>query len=170
MGLLNKLSESGLVKEEKKPAVLDKPIVKKSNSVGLLKKSLNMTNSSNRLDFFNFIKKYNLQICAVFNSQNDVYCVEHSCGLDGESICLSVSTRDFWDGISQDDQDTLPFYQFFSAKIKDKISNLNFFKADNGNIFLFQSDKEILNSIYTDIENLSFEFEKSDGYNFSVNN
>ena len=158
MGLLDRLSENGLVQETPKPqpVVQDKPLVKKSNSVGLLKKSLNMASNINRLDFFDFIQKYDLQICAVFNSQNGVYCVEHSAGLDGESICLSVSTSDFWDGINPQ-SDILPFYQFFSAKLKDNLKNLKCYKANDGRIYLFNSSKDVPLSIYSDINNLTFE-------------
>ena len=57
MGLLQKLSDSALNTPVKQEPVENKPVViKKSNSVGLLKKSLlaNTTSDSRRLDFFEF--------------------------------------------------------------------------------------------------------------------
>ena len=159
MGLLNKASESGLVKEQPVPAALDKPLLKKSNSVGLLKKSLNLADSNNRLDFFEFINKYDLQLCAVFNSQNGIFCIEQSAGLDGESICLSVSTADFWSGINQNQiSDVLPFYQFFSSRLKDSIKNLNVYKRADGRIFLYCYGENQKASLQNDIENLKMPF------------
>ena len=162
MGLLNRVSESDIAKEEK-PVALDKPLVKKSNSVGLLKKSLGMAGNENRLDFFEFIHKYKLSLCAVFNSQNNEYCVEHSTGLDAKSICLSVSTADFWNGI-QDKQDdnSLPFYQFFSDKLKDNIKNVKCYKTPNGKILLYRCDSKPAEDFYKTADSLGFEVKHSD--------
>ena len=168
MGLLNKVSGSGLVKENQKPvpaAVKDTPPVKKSNSVGLLKKSLNLANSNDRLDFFEFLDKYNIQLCAVFNSQNDVYCVDYSAGLDGESICCSVSTKDFWNGINNNQTlDPLPFYQFFSSQLKDSIKNLKVYKKSNGQIYLYctpDSNTALLNKDIEKLNEVPFTFNTS---------
>ena len=163
MGLLDRVSESGLVKEQPAPAAQDIKIEKKSNSVGLLKKSLDIASNADRLDFFKFIEKYNLSICAVLSYQNGIYCIEKSAGLDGESICLSVSTQDFWNGISDEDsKNILPFYQFFSQKIKDTLKELRLIKSDNGKIFLFTADTPVSDEIYGDIRILKDDFYKTE--------
>ena len=165
MGLLDRVSESGLVKEKDQPApaAQDIKIEKKSNSVGLLKKSLDIASNADRLDFFNFVKKYNLSICAIFSCENGIYCIEKSAGLDGESICLSLSTQDFWNGISDEDtNDILPFYQFFSKKLKDSIKNLHLIKSDNGKIILFTSDSPVSDEIYGDLRILKDDFYKTE--------
>ena len=127
MGLLQKLSDTGIEPPAKEPQpVPDKPVVlKKSNSVGLLKKSLYA--SENRgLDFFEFTGKYNLEMCAILKNTDGEYRIQNCVGFDGESICLSVSTVDFWEGtinqankgfsFNTDSSDALPFFQFFSKK------------------------------------------------------
>ena len=155
MGLLDRVSESGLVQEKPAPVAVDIPPVKKSNSVGLLKKSLDIADSKNRLDFFEFINKYDLPLCASFSCNKDIYCIEESFGLDGESICLSISTQDFWAGINQNSvKDPLPFYQFFSKKLKDSIENLKVYKKSDGRIFLFSSPDNFGSFIYSDIEKI----------------
>ena len=142
MGLLQKLSENGLEPEKKEEPVLDKPVVlKKSNAVGLLKKSL-LASENRRLDFFEFTGKYNLEMCALLKNQNGTYSITACTGIDGESICLSTSTQDFWAGtISQPNKliysydmstsDALPFLQFFSSKLKKQIKSFNIIKTKN---------------------------------------
>ena len=153
MGLLDKLSKNGLdtPKQETSIPVKDKPIIqKKSNSVGLLKKSL-MASQYDKLDFFEFIQKYNFSLCSYLKPQNNFYCITKSFGFDGKSICLSYSTKDFWDGTIKEKNnlytfeapgtDILPFYQFFSEKLKDKIERLHIFKFDDDSIFVLITDK-----------------------------
>ena len=121
MGLLQKLSDSALNTPVKQEPVENKPVViKKSNSVGLLKKSLlaNTTSDSRRLDFFEFTGKYNLEICALLKNENGNYRITNCLGLDGESICLSVSTEDFWEGIIPDAE---KLYTFNNSPIESKI-------------------------------------------------
>lgn len=153
MGLLDKLSKNGLdtPKQETSIPVKDKPIIqKKSNSVGLLKKSL-MASQYDKLDFFEFIQKYNFSLCSYLKPHNNFYCITKSFGFDGKSICLSYSTKDFWDGTIKEKNnlytfeapgtDILPFYQFFSEKLKDKIERIHIFKFDDDSIFVLITDK-----------------------------
>ena len=169
MGLLQKLSNDGLVEPKQEPPVLDKQIIqKKSNSVGLLKKSL-MASQNGKLDFFEFIQKYNLSLCSLLKPQDGFYCIYKSCGFDGKSICQSYSTKDFWDGTIKDKNnlytfktnttDILPFYQFFSDKLKNKIQLLYLFKFDDDSIFIFitDSDYTISQDFVYDLQNIDFE-------------
>ncbi len=147
MGLLQKLSENGLEPPKKEVLpVEDKPVVlKKSNSVGLLKKSL-MASEVHKLDFFEFTGKYNLEICALFKNQEGTYKISNCIGFDGESICLSVSTADFWDGtitqphklysFSANSSEALPFFQFFSKALKEKIYSIQIIKTNDNSILL----------------------------------
>ena len=153
MGLLQKLSDSGLDnKKEIKPAVDKNVIHTKSNSVGLLKKSLYATGDNHRLDFFEFTNKYNLEIVSLLIKQDQSYKIKNSLGFDGESICLSASTADFWDGTIKtanqlysykaEDSQALPYFQFFSKKLKEKINSINIIKCSNDSI-IFICNKEV---------------------------
>lgn len=151
MGLLNKVSASGISVPEKKPvaAAVETTVQKKSNSVGLLKKSLTVSKDDG-LDFFEFIDKYNFNFFALLKEEDGIYCIDHCAGFDGISICHSVSTKDFWDGIlnqknklfefSLKDNSLQPFYQFFSGALKDKLSNIYAFMKDDESIVLFACD------------------------------
>lgn len=161
MGLLDRLSATSIeVKPEPKP-VADKTVIqKKSNSVGLLKKSLGVENTQNtqvvqkvpetpkdRLDFFDFIQKHSIQYAALFTPCNGIYYAQFTAGFDGASVCQSVSTKDFWDGLAADkftpytfntsDNSIGPLYQFFSNTLKDKIDSLCVYRTQDDSIFVF---------------------------------
>lgn len=145
MGLLKKLSDSQIVSEKKEQAVVRQELVqKKSNSVGLLKKSLIVSNEDG-LDFFEFIEKYKLSHCALFTKKDNNYLAEYSFGFDGASICHSFSTVDFWEGVlHSEDQilffnkqnELLPFYQFFSDELKVIIKSICIYKTKASSILL----------------------------------
>ena len=163
MGLLQKLSVNGLDTPKEVTPVEDKPVVqKKSNSVGLLKKSL-LAGENRRLDFFEFTDKYNFDICAFLKAEEGSYRIYNCTGFDGESVCLSVSSEDFWDGtLSESNKlysykvsssEALPFLQFFSAKLKEKISDINVLKTINNSIVIIcNKAPSNLNSFISDIE------------------
>ncbi len=159
MGLLDRLSAASVeVKPEPKPAADKTVIQKKSNTVGLLKKSLNVSKPStvsvtpaavepkDRLDFFDFIKQHSIPFAALFTKDNDLYYSQFSAGLDGLSVCSSVSTADFWDGLitqkyklynfSAKDNSIGPLYQFFSDKLKDKIEKVCVYKTKDDSILV----------------------------------
>ena len=154
MGLLQKVSDGNIAPQKvEQPAVSEKPVQKKSSSVGLFKKSL-IVSSSSGLDFFKFSSRYSFDFCAILGESDGIYCVEQSAGFDGISICNSISTKDFWNGIitmknelfqfSQSQNNIQPFYQFFSPELKDKITTLNVIKYDEGKILFFSSDSKKL--------------------------
>jgi len=172
MGLLDRLSAAGAqVKPEPKPAA-DKTIIqKKSNTVGLLKKSLGVETTpvvekvietqKDRLDFFDFIQKHSIQYAALFTLCNGIYCAEYSAGFDGVSVCQSVSTKDFWDGLAlqkftpytfNTNNNTIgPLYQFFSSFLKDKIDSICVYRTQDDSIFVFCNF-----SLYEDLKNIGF--------------
>ena len=160
MGLLQKLSDTVVEAPQKPQPVEDKKTIqKKSNSVGLLKKSLNVSQPStvsvtpqavepnDRLDFFEFIKEHSIIFAQLFTKYDGTYYSNFSCGMDGRSICCSISTADFWDGLilqkyklytfNYGDNSIGPLYQFFSDKIKDKINTVSIYKAKDDSILLF---------------------------------
>ena len=174
MGLLQKLSDSALNTPVKQEPVEDKPVViKKSNSVGLLKKSLlaSTTSDSRRLDFFEFTGKYKLEICALLKNENGNFRITNCLGLDGESVCLSVSTSDFWEGIIPDAEklytfnnsvETLPFFQFFSTQIKDIIKTIQIIKTKQNSILIIcnktiEQTSDFISDVNT-IQNTQVEF------------
>ena len=148
MGLFQRMSDSGIKTETKVNAAAEqKPVQKKSNSVGLLKKSMILSNDDG-LDFFEFLRANNIKIASLLKLSDDGSYIATKCiGLDAHSICMSVSTNDFWNGIiknkeelysfKEKDSEILPFYQFFSKKIKDKIKCVNLIQKEDGTIFLF---------------------------------
>lgn len=170
MGLLDKLSKSGFEapQEQHSQPAQDKPIIqKKSNSVGLLKKSM-MASQYDKLDFFEFIQKYNFSLCSYLQLKDNSYFITKSFGFDGKSICQSYSSKDFWDGTIKEKNnlysfhagtsDILPFYQFFSDKLKDKIELLYIYKFDDDSIFLFVTDKSftVPQTLIYDLQNTDF--------------
>ena len=83
----------------------------------------------------------------------------------------SYSTKDFWDGTIKEKNnlytfeagstDILPFYQFFSDKLKDKLERLHIYKFDDDSIFVFVTDKSytIPQTLIYDLQNTKFEGE-----------
>lgn len=150
MGLLQKAS-ANKPSEIKSEAVSDNKVVKpRSNSIGLMKKSLLFSNSK-ELDFFELTDKYKINIAAIFSLNNNCYSIKQSVGFDGVSIASSFSTNDFWNGLiketnktytfSQNDNSILPLYQFFSPLLKEQIQKVYIYKTENENIFMFCGDK-----------------------------
>ena len=180
MGLLQKLSDNGLDTPKQETPVLDKPVAnKKSNSVGLLKKSL-MASENRRLDFFEFTGKYNLKICALLKSQNGTYRITDCIGLDGKSICLSTSTADFWNGTieSQDklytfgnNDDARAFCQFFTPDSFSLFKTINIIRTKNNSIFFICNAELDFNSdLISDleaVENTETSFETNNNSNLA---
>ena len=168
MGLLQKVSAGGITstKEEASTNQIQQ-VQKKSNSVGLLKKSLSVS-QNDKLDFFEFIQKYNISLCSLLKLHKGFYNINKSFGFDGKSICLSHSTQDFWDGTIKEKNnlytyksnttEILPFYQFFSEQLKEKIELIHIYKLEDNSIFLFITDKNftIPDSFVFDLQNVDF--------------
>ena len=123
----------------------------KSNSVGLLKRIIRM-NEKNRLDFFDYVNKYNLSQCAVFRLNNGVFQIDTCYGFDCNSILKSVSTVDFWNGLisqkntpllfSKKDNSIQPLYQFFSDNLIDIIDSIVLYRSQE-DVILFCSSSSI---------------------------
>ena len=169
MGLLQKASYSGPDLQKTEPAAVEMPKVqKKSNSVGLMKKVLTVS-QNDKLDFFEFIRKYNLSLCALLKPSDGFYSIYKSFGFDGKSICLSYSTQDFWNGtITQknnlytykaESSQILPFYQFFSKQLKDTIELLHLYKFDDDSIVVCSTARTftIPETFIFDLQNIYFE-------------
>ena len=183
MGLLQKVSAGEIAPEkEEQSAPETKVIREKSNSVGLLKKSL-IVSQNDKLDFFEFLNKYQFSLCGVLRLEQGAYCVYKSFGLDGKSICLFDSTQDFWDGTLTDKNnlysfkagstEILPFYQFFSQDIKNHLEMLYFYKLEDNSILFFTSsnDYTIPQSLIFDIQNIDFDSEtKTDIQSIDMDN
>lgn len=145
MGLLSKTSAAEMqIKENLHPAV--EPQIKKSNSLGLLKRSESILNNIHELDFFNFITKYKISSCALFHKSGDYYFIDNSIGFDGSSIITSFSSKSFWDGtISENnkllafckkDNSISPFYQFLSEDLKEKTDIIYILKNEYKILFV----------------------------------
>ncbi|MBR5646525.1 MAG: hypothetical protein IKX23_07815 [Treponema sp.] len=118
---------------------------KKSNYVGLLKKSLQLS-LNHGLDFFQFSQKYKIPFFAELKKINGNYVINNSYGFDGVSILSSISSPDFWNGtikekhkwyeFSAKRNNLLPFYQFFSFNQKDYINYVYIYYCDNDTILM----------------------------------
>lgn len=181
MGLLQKVSNSGAVSEKQEDTAAQKiPVQKKSNSVGLLKKSLIISNEdlqADKLDFFEFIQLYNINLCSVLkpSGSDKSYIAVNCIGLDADSICLSVSSNDFWNGLiklenelytfTDSDNSILPLYQFFSKTVKEKLNTLYALKRSDETIVLFCTTQDFEKSfIINDIKNLNCDFSSAKAY------
>jgi len=150
MGLLSKTSavEMMIIKEASSTADFS---VKKSNSMGLLKRSECILNNIQGLDFFNFILKYNFSNAALFRKNGDYYYIENSLGFDGVSIITSFSSKAFWDGTiseenviltySKKDNSISPFYQFLSEELKENTNVIYIIKTDKKILFVCESEE-----------------------------
>jgi hypothetical protein len=110
-----------------------------------------------RLDFFDFIKNNSILFAQVLTKINNIYISEFSAGLDGQTICNSISTADFWHGIiplkgkaytfNQKDNSLNSFYQFFSNSLKDKIDSITVVRCRDDKIILFCNCKKLSEEI-----------------------
>lgn len=135
--------------------------------MGLLSKTISLANS-NKIDFKQFTKKYNISLCAVFSKINNDYIITDSIGFDGISIISSISTSDFWEGTIKNkidwlfyktNEEMLPFYQLFSFNQKDKITGIVIKRLEDKilmvcstNSFIFEPTPELSQ----DLLNISF--------------
>ncbi len=153
MGLLSKTSAAEMqIKQNLNTAA--EPQILKSNSVGLLKRSESILNNLHELDFFNFITKYKISSCALFQKSEDYYYIENSIGFDGSAIISSFSSKSFWDGtininnqllcFTKIDNSISPFYQFLSEELKEKTEVIYILKNEDKILFIC-SNKEIEN-------------------------
>lgn len=145
MGLLQRVSESGIEQKNESLPVSEEKIQTKSNSVGLLKKTM-LLSQKNRLDFFEFTAKYQINHCSLLYCKDDVFAIKDSVDYDAIAICNSISTKDFWDGtipeentsyIFGDEVKQLPFNQFLSPSLKKNITQLFIFKISADKIFMW---------------------------------
>ena len=180
MGLLQRMSDSGISVKKEMPVVRKEPEHKKSNSVGLLKKSLIISNED-ELDFFEFLKRYEIKAFSILEpvEGTENYISKRSMGLDVKSVCKSFSTKAFWNGLIKagtlytfykGNTDILPLYQFFSDKLKDTINIIHIFKRNKGQIFIFIPKENDCSSTLTteELEKLNFNFEwKPENNNFN---
>lgn len=130
--------------------------------MGLLSKANLLDSKTGGLAFSNFIRKYNIKCCALFEKINDSFYITNSIGFDYNSIKISKSTNDFWNNINES-QDLSIFKQFFSSDLSEKIKTINVIRINSNSIFMLcnsiisDSMKEDLHSI--DSSNLLNEYE-----------
>lgn len=168
MGLLQILKEEG-IKEIQFPSPSNISIQKKSNSIGLLKKTL-LLKTNNQLDFFDFTQLYKIKYSAIYKEEKNYYKISESFNFDGISIINSISTKDFWDGIikeknkiyffNSNNNSILPLYQFFSFTLKNSFNSIYCIKNSKDEILMICSDdnenklnKEIIYSFNNLLEN-----------------
>lgn len=169
MGLLQRLNEEGIEKNQL-PSSIKISNQKKSNCIGLLKKSM-LLDSKNQLDFFEFTQKFKIKYCAIFKHFTDGYRIINSIGFDGISIINSFSTKDFWDGLLPEknkiyffdnkNNSILPFYQFFSFSLKNNFNSIYCVKDSKENILLICSLDEQISYDFEIIKyfnNLTYEY------------
>ena len=99
------------------------------------------------LPFADFAEKKGFAVCGIFSQAEDFFYLKKSHNLDLVCIADSVSTKDFWDGLIQDESSWILFegdrltslYQLFSEKIKNEIKSLAVFPftAENTQNYFF---------------------------------
>ena len=113
--------------------------------MGLLSRASTLDDNKNQgLAFFEFIKKYSIQFCALLEKEENNYFVSSSLGFDAASICSAKSTIDFWNGICKEsnqlysfkDNEINQFLQLFSFDLKDNIHEISVYKRSDSKIFL----------------------------------
>lgn len=91
------------------------------------------------LTFVSFAQKNFFNVCGILSAKNDFYYLRKSSGLDLKSIENSVSTKDFWNGIIDDNnkwnifegESLNPFFQLFSDKIKENLKKIAILPFEN---------------------------------------
>lgn len=98
-------------------------------SDGLLAKAEAYRNKN--IEFFDWCKKNNFTRCGIYQESDGFYHLTDCAGFDLKTISLSVSTKDFWDGLLKEkktvvfkDDTLLPLMQFFSEKIKGEVRQI----------------------------------------------
>ena len=142
--------------------------------MGLYSKASDLLNKQ-PLAFSNFITKYNIDTFAIFECEDNYYRIIDSFGFDGESIASSVSTKDFWDGICEQENKVYnfacynktlnPILQFFSLNMKEIINTVSLFKCEHRIYMLCNtdlteqlvSDLPKINTRFTDINTISLD-------------
>ena len=129
--------------------------------MGLLTKANTLDNEKG-MAFSDFVKKYKLKFCAVFEKNDNYFLIKNSIGFDGVSILSSLSTQDYWNGIcsnlnelnifSDDNRTLFPLLQLFSFAQKDDIKTIAIYRFSPNKIFMLCNQdfpKECINDLLT---------------------
>lgn len=119
--------------------------------MGLLSKASSISNKNViKLAFPNFISSHNIKFFAVFDYADNFYYISNSIGFDGASIIGSKSTKDFWDGICEEDnkvysydninKNNNPILQFFTFELLESIKKVSLYKTSNNIYMLCNQD------------------------------
>lgn len=113
--------------------------------MGLIAKAGSLEPSTG-LAFSDFVNKYKLRFCAVFEKDKNAFYIKNSIGFDGSSIISSCSTADFWDGIcssikelnifARENGTLKPLLQLFSFAQKDDIAAVSIFRLSQTKILM----------------------------------
>ena len=137
-------------------------------SAGLLAKTEKLMGAG-KISFSAFIKENGISRCAVFSPADNYYVITHSFGLDLNSLISSKSTKDFWKGITEDEDRWYDFYsldhsvnvllQLFSDNIKDLTSEINVCMHNEKILLVIKEKDERLemDSIFENFKTLVFD-------------
>ena len=103
-------------------------------------------------DFYQWCKRHGFSHIAILQHDGNYYHITKSLGFDAESIALSYSSKDFWEGTLLTDTDWQTFVQgtnqlgsfnqFFSEQMLSMITKLHFIKLDDSVLMLMQEDED----------------------------
>ncbi len=103
-------------------------------------------------NFYDWCKKHTFTHIALFQHDGNAYHITKSIGFDAESIALSYSSKDFWEGTlftngdwqsyNQGTPESGAFNQFFSEQMLSMISKLHFIKLDDSILMIVQEPDE----------------------------
>jgi len=136
MGLLSRISSELPVQA----------VSSETHKTGLLAKSSQLCLKPVLRSFSEFCRANSLAHSALFSLVHGSFVITECEGLDALSVARSVSSRDFWNGMSigtdevrsfsKSDAAFSAFYQFFSPAFKDRICGLHFLKVSETCIFM----------------------------------
>lgn len=182
MGLLSHISKAE-PESKKEDLNKNKSSSKKSGS-GLLAKA-SKTSVKSYSSFQDWAKGNGFEHCGVFSCIRGMMVITHSYGIDAQTIASSVSSKDFWKGTlqsdneivnySKDDQDFYNFLQFFSFEMKNNVTHITFIKfnsdPDNFSVLMIYklnstskiiASKDTVNNIKLQNDYINKEFTSAD--------
>ena len=123
------------------------------NGPGLLKRAAQYEAQGTAESFYAWCKEHALTHAAIFQRNETFFYITKAVGFDAESIALSYSTQDFWNGtlltngnwqtFLQGQNETASFNQFFSETMLSMIAKLHFLKSEDFILLVLQEDNDL---------------------------
>ena len=113
---------------------------------GLLSRAAPRMQTPSYVSFSDLCRDFGILHGSLFEITDGSFSASACTGLDAQSIALSVSSSDFWNGTIGVDTsiktfsnplgNLAAFYQLFSPRIKERLSSVHFFRLSSGIVFM----------------------------------